>query len=174
MDFTRKLYVQLVSQLKDCGYGFITYSDYCAGAVPQRFVILRHDVDLKPQNSLEIARLEKELETKATYYFRAVSESWDKNIIKSIFRADNPWILIDGSLYRCGLDISNFLLMLAGIGILLFADLCRRRNIVVRDVILRQDGWFRWLFIALAVTAILTFGIWGPNYDAAGFIYFQF
>ena len=95
-------------------------------------------------------------------------------IIKSIFRANNPEILVDGSLYGCGLDISNFLLMLAGIGILLFADLCRRRNIVVRDVILRQDGWFRWLFIALAVTAILTFGIWGPNYDAAGFIYFQF
>ena len=107
-------------------------------------------------------------------FFRASDLQGALEIIKSIFRANNPEILVDGSLYGCGLDISNFLLMLAGIGILLFADLCRRRNIVVRDVILRQDGWFRWLFIALAVTAILTFGIWGPNYDAAGFIYFQF
>ena len=107
-------------------------------------------------------------------FFRASDLQGALEIIKSIFRANNPEILVDGSLYGCGLDISNFLLMLAGIGILAFADRCRRRNIVVRDVILRQDGWFRWLFIALAVTAILTFGIWGPNYDAAGFIYFQF
>ena len=84
MDFTRKKYIQLLLQLKDSGYKFITYSDYCAGAVPQRFVILRHDVDLKPQNSLEIAKIEKELQTKATYYFRAVPESWDEEIIKSI------------------------------------------------------------------------------------------
>ena len=107
-------------------------------------------------------------------FFRAGDLHGALEIVKSVLHADNPEILINGSLYRCGLDISNFLLMLAGIGILLFADRCRRRNIVVRDVILRQDGWFRWLFIAVAVTAILTFGIWGPNYDAAGFIYFQF
>ena len=107
-------------------------------------------------------------------FFRAGDLHSALKIVKSILWADNPWILTDGSLYRCGLDISNFLLLLAGIGILLFADLCRRRNIHVREIIFRQDGWFRWLFIALAVTAILTFGIWGPNYDAASFIYFQF
>lgn len=95
-------------------------------------------------------------------------------IIRSIFRADNPWILTDGSLYSCGLDISNFLLMLAGIGILVFADCCRRKHVSVREVILRQDGWFRWLLIALTITAIITFGIWGPGYISANFIYFRF
>ena len=107
-------------------------------------------------------------------FFRANSIHEAFEIIKSIFRADNPWVLLDGSLYGCGLDISNFLLMLCGIFILLFADYCKHSHIIVRKVILRQDGWFRWLFVALAITAILTFGIWGPNYNAANFIYFQF
>ena len=107
-------------------------------------------------------------------FFRAGELRDAIDIIKSIFRADNLWILTDGSLYSCGLDLSNFFLMLAGIGIIVFADCCRRKHIVIREVILRQDGWFRWLFIALAVTAIITFGIWGPGYISMNFIYFRF
>lgn len=84
MDFTRKKYIQLINSLKESGYAFITYSDYCAGNRPNQFVVLRHDVDLKPQNSLKIAKIEKQIGAKATYYFRAVPESWDDSIIKEI------------------------------------------------------------------------------------------
>ena len=84
MDFTREKYCCLLSQLKDSGYEFITYADYCGGILPKRFVILRHDVDLKPQNSLEVAKDEKNLGAKASYYFRAVPESWDDDIIRQI------------------------------------------------------------------------------------------
>ena len=84
MDFTRKKYRELVSQLKNSGYEFITYQQYCEGNLPQRFVILRHDVDLKPKNSLAVAQDEAVLGAKASYYFRAVPESWDEAIIKAI------------------------------------------------------------------------------------------
>lgn len=84
MDFTKKKYAQLVQSLKDGGYSFATYADYCVGHVPERFVILRHDVDLKPLNSLEIAKIEKRLGAIASYYFRSVPESWDERIIKEI------------------------------------------------------------------------------------------
>ena len=47
-------------------------------------IMLRHDVDLKPQNSLAIARIEHGLGWKATYYFRAVPESWDEEIIQQV------------------------------------------------------------------------------------------
>lgn len=67
MDFTLKKYRELLVALK--GYGEI---------------ILRHDVDLKPQNSLATAKIEHELGWKAVYYFRAVPESWDENIIREI------------------------------------------------------------------------------------------
>jgi len=84
MDFTRGKYVQLLLQLKESGYEFITYADYCCGDLPQRFVILRHDVDSKPENSLEFAKDEKILGAKASYYFRIVPDSWNKNIILTI------------------------------------------------------------------------------------------
>lgn len=84
MDFTRNKYIQLLSQLKESGYAFITYAEYCKGNQPERFVILRHDVDLRPVNSLDCAKEEKILDVRSTYYFRAVPESWDEEIIKSI------------------------------------------------------------------------------------------
>ena len=84
MDFTRKKYAELLVQLKRAGYGFITYSEYCS-CVPQgRFVVMRHDVDLRPDYSLATARIEHELGVRAVYYFRAVPESWDESIIKEI------------------------------------------------------------------------------------------
>ena len=67
MDFTLTKYRELLTELKD-------YGD----------VILRHDVDLKPQNSSKTAQIESELGWKATYYFRAVPESWDESIILEI------------------------------------------------------------------------------------------
>ena len=67
MDFTLAKYRELLLALKD-------YWD----------VMLRHDVDLKPQNSLKTAQIEGELGRKATYYFRAVPESWDESIILEI------------------------------------------------------------------------------------------
>lgn len=86
MDFTVKKYEELLTTLKEAGYEFITYSDYCQlrGDLPSKFVILRHDVDKRPENSLRIARLENKFGARATYYFRAVSCSWNEEIIKEI------------------------------------------------------------------------------------------
>ncbi|MFN3554355.1 MAG: hypothetical protein ACK4VN_00155 [Bacteroidales bacterium] len=49
-------------------------------------IILRHDVDLLPQNSLAFARIQHEMGIRGSYYFRAVPESWDESIIKEIHR----------------------------------------------------------------------------------------
>jgi len=84
MDFTQKKYKQLLLQLEESGYSCVSYTDYCSGRVPERFVILRHDVDLKPLNSLETAKIERQVGAKATYYFRAVPESWNEDVIKNI------------------------------------------------------------------------------------------
>lgn len=107
-------------------------------------------------------------------FFRASRFTEAIEIIRSMITVQNPWILFDGSIYKCGLDVRNFWLMMICIGILLFADFCKCRRIVIREVILKQDYWFRWIFVAVEISAILTFGIWGTGYDAANFIYFQF
>ena len=110
----------------------------------------------------------------AWIFFRAASLADAMAIIRSIGLNHNPWILSDGSLFSCGLDSQNFSLMLIGIGVLLFVDICKKMGIVLRERILRQDFWFRCLFVALAIMVLLIFGIWGPTFDDASFIYFQF
>lgn len=86
----------------------------------------------------------------------------------------NPWIFVDGSIYACGLDQRNFGLLLWGILILFAADLCKYKGVKLREVIVAQDYWAQCLIIIMTVVSILLFGIWGVQYDASGFIYFQF
>ncbi|MCH5257134.1 MAG: MBOAT family protein [Lachnospiraceae bacterium] len=107
-------------------------------------------------------------------FFRAYSFKEALEIIKSMITVKNPWVLFDSSLYMCGLDEKNFHLMLLGIVILLFADFCKRKGIKIREVVVRQDYWFRWCFFAFAISAIFTLGVWGQDYNEANFIYFQF
>lgn len=107
-------------------------------------------------------------------FFRASNFAQAKEIITSIFTASNPWVLFDGSLYSCGLDARNFGLLVVGLGLLALADLCKRRGHPLSKLLLRQDPWLRWLFTAAAILALLVFGKWGPGFDQASFIYFQF
>ena len=68
-DFTLTKYSELLDALKS--YGFVVLT-------------LRHDVDLKPLNSLRTAQMEAEKGMHGIYYFRAVPESWDEDVIKLI------------------------------------------------------------------------------------------
>ena len=87
MDFTLRIYRKLLSTLLHYGCQFLTFEDYCtlsADQYPERFVILRHDVDLKAKNSLRTAQIEHELGIKASYYFRVVPQSNQPEIIRAI------------------------------------------------------------------------------------------
>ena len=87
LDFTLLTYRKLLEALKEHGYVFITFEQYCqvsAERLPKRFVILRHDVDLRAKNSLATAQIEHELELQASYYFRVVSESNQPEVIREI------------------------------------------------------------------------------------------
>ena len=87
MDFTFKKYSELLLKLKEAGYLFMTFEQYCSkkeALSDIRFVILRHDVDLKAENSLAIARLEHSLGVQASYYFRVVEESNKPDVIRDI------------------------------------------------------------------------------------------
>ncbi|MBN1555052.1 MAG: hypothetical protein JXA11_09915 [Phycisphaerae bacterium] len=47
------------------------------GAAPERFVILRHDVDFSPQCALRLAKVEAELGLRATYFFLLTSDLYN-------------------------------------------------------------------------------------------------
>ena len=83
MDFTVKKYTELLDWLISKEYCFQTFDEFLKKPV-SRSIILRHDVDLMPKNSLVFARIQHRKGVKGVYYFRAVKESWDENIIKEI------------------------------------------------------------------------------------------
>ena len=84
MDFTLTIYKKLLIALKQANYYFITFEEFCEGRAEGKFVILRHDVDLRAENSGEMAKIEHELGIKASYYFRIVPQSNKPEIIKKI------------------------------------------------------------------------------------------
>lgn len=85
-DFTVKLYVKLLEVLLREGFCFYTVKDYFEGAAEnsEKLIILRHDVDENPKNSLTVAQVENELGIRSTYYFRALDCSFNKKIISEI------------------------------------------------------------------------------------------
>lgn len=83
MDFTLKKYKELLSSLTDAKYSFQTLEEFILNP-KNRSIVLRHDVDLLPENSLTFAKIQSELGIKGVYYFRAVPQSWNKAIIKEI------------------------------------------------------------------------------------------
>ena len=83
MDFTIKSYKNLLTALQNQGFVFQTLAGFLENPA-DKAVILRHDVDARPQNSLAFAKIQAERNIRGTYYFRAVPQSWNESIIKEI------------------------------------------------------------------------------------------
>jgi len=83
MDFTLKKYREILDALNEADYSYQAFEEFIQNP-KEKVIVLRHDVDLLPQNSLRFAKIQAELGIKGSYYFRAVSQSWDENIIKEI------------------------------------------------------------------------------------------
>ena len=99
-DFTLYQYRYLLESLLQQGYQFLTFEQYCEQkSSPHRpiasspdspkYILLRHDVDLKAANSLATAQIEHELGIRATYYFRVVPQSNQPDIIRAIAALDH-------------------------------------------------------------------------------------
>lgn len=83
MDFTVKKYTQLLDSLIAQKYSFQTFNDFLISP-HEKSIVLRHDVDLLPLNSLAFAKIQASRGVKGVYYFRAVPESWDEKVIREI------------------------------------------------------------------------------------------
>lgn len=85
IDFTLNTYRVFLTSLQQAGYVFMTFEEWLQNPIDNsRLVILRHDVDKRPKNSLKTAQIEHELGIRASYYFRCVSCSNDPVIIRQI------------------------------------------------------------------------------------------
>lgn len=86
MDFTTGIFRKLLASLLDQGYGFRTVRQafQVRGEDNSKQIILRHDVDQRPENSLVTARMEYDLGIRGTYYFRVTPGSFNRSIMSEI------------------------------------------------------------------------------------------
>lgn len=85
-DFTLHAYRELLVAIKNAGYNFITFGEWCKGNATGKFVILRHDIDKLPANALSVAAIENELGICSTFFFQISPEIFKPGIIKEISR----------------------------------------------------------------------------------------
>ena len=109
----------------------------------------------------------------AWLFFRAGTIEKSKELFKYIFRF-NPEILIDGSLYTLGLQEYEFYFLFLSLIILGIADYFKYRKINILEKLGRQGIWFRSAAFVLLFWSVILFGVFGPDYEASQFIYFQF
>ncbi len=107
-------------------------------------------------------------------FFRAEDVSSALHVIYSSFTDFNPWIFFDGTLYSLGLSQQDFWIMIISILIMGGVDLAHAKGIQIRESIAKWPLPLRWIMMYGIIAWILLFGVYGPGYDAAGFIYFQF
>ena len=110
----------------------------------------------------------------AWIFFRAETIKDAFLMIKSMVHVGNIHILWDGSLYELGLSAKSFMVLVFGIAVMIVAVFLKYRGIRIRDILIEQELWCRWLCYITAFWFILVFGVWGGSYDASSFIYFQF
>lgn len=84
-DFSLDAYRPLLRAITAGGYRYITFREYCTGETKGgKQVILRHDVDRRPGNALRMAKAEAVHGIQATYFFRIVRSTFDKDVIRGV------------------------------------------------------------------------------------------
>lgn len=83
MDFTVKKYTELLKTLIKQDYSFLTFKEFLEHPV-SKCIVLRHDVDLLPENSLRFAEIEHELGLKSTFFFQMEPTIYKIDIVKRI------------------------------------------------------------------------------------------
>jgi hypothetical protein len=82
-DFSIISYINLLKTLKGNKYRFQPFEQQL-NSLSNKAIILRHDVDRAPKNSLRFAKIEYDLGISGSYYFRTVGGSFNEEIIKEI------------------------------------------------------------------------------------------
>jgi hypothetical protein len=84
LDFTLAKYKELCDAIINSKFVPLTVERYITEPTSNKFIILRHDVDKKPENALKMANIETEYGISATYYFRAIKKVFKPDIMKEI------------------------------------------------------------------------------------------
>lgn len=91
---------------------------------------------------------------------------------KSAISIFNPWILVDGSLLKLGLDGKDMGVLLVSLVVLGVSGIMREYiKRPIREWLVDQNIVFRWSVLYILIFSVLIFGCYGIGYDAQAFIY---
>ena len=67
---SRQLYLEFLAKAKARGFSFVRFEDFLPvrPPLPERYIVLRHDIDFAPVYSLEMAELEHEAGVASTFF----------------------------------------------------------------------------------------------------------
>ncbi|MDP4125568.1 MAG: MBOAT family O-acyltransferase [Bacillota bacterium] len=108
----------------------------------------------------------------AWIFFRAGTFTNAITLIKNMFYF-NPWVFLDGSIFKLGLDPGDFLIALLSLVVIIVANLAQKTR-SLRLEISQRNTVIRWSVYFTTIIIILIFGIYGPGYNPQQFIYSHF
>ncbi|WP_367925442.1 MBOAT family protein [uncultured Ruthenibacterium sp.] len=106
-------------------------------------------------------------------FFRASSLEQAQTILKRIFTQWNGSLLTLDTLETLGLDTPDLIVGILAIAILIAIDILSQKH-DLRAGIMKLALPVQWLLYLGLIIAIVVFGVYGPQYETAPFIYFQF
>ena len=83
-------------------------------------------------------------------------------------------VFCNGTLFTLGLDAKDFGVAIVAVLILFIVDAMQYAGVNLYDLYRRRNVIVRTVAVYVMIFALLIWGIYGPGYDAAQFIYFQF
>lgn len=107
-------------------------------------------------------------------FFRADSLKDAAEIIKSIVTVRNFSVIASGEFFTLGLNRYHFLFLLAAILLLWITDFLKYRNVDIVTWIEKRNMAVRYTVYMCLLCAVVLFGVYGVDYEASQFIYFQF
>lgn len=86
-DFSYSKYEEIIAAISQSKYEVITIEDYIKNSsLPEKFIIIRHDVDLDPFYQVKFAELEHQHQIRTTYYYRFIDKIFKRELIDKVYQ----------------------------------------------------------------------------------------
>ena len=111
----------------------------------------------------------------AWIFFRADDLHQALHYIQRMVTIHDWWSLFNQSIYTLGLNIREMNILLAGLVFLFLVDCLRdKKKQTLAGFLEEQWIGFRWSVLLGLLFSCIILGCYGPGFDSAQFIYFQF
>lgn len=108
------------------------------------------------------------------YLTRAVSFGAALSMLKASVTRFGAAALFDGTVLQLGITAADYLIIFAGIAVLLTVEALQEKGISIRKTLAEKSFFIQYLGILLPLAAVLLLGVWLKGDVSAGFIYMQF